>query len=57
LAGWTRSRGSKANPSTDSSVFSVNKARKAEGEIRKSEILFRFPHSDFRFFLKSLKEA
>jgi hypothetical protein len=50
LAGWTRSRGSKANLGTDSSAFLVNEDRKAEGEIRKSEILFRFPHSNFRFF-------
>jgi len=50
LAGWIRSRGSKANLGTDSSVFSVNEDRKAEGEIRKSETLFRFPPSGFRFF-------
>jgi hypothetical protein len=33
LAGWTRSRGSKANLITDSSLFLVNEDRKAEGEI------------------------
>jgi len=47
LAGWIRSRGSKANRTTDSSVFSINEARKAEGEIRKSEIFFLFQISAF----------
>jgi len=42
--------GSKANRTTDSSLFSVNEDGKAEGEKRKSENLFRFPHSDLRFF-------
>jgi hypothetical protein len=50
LAGWTRSCGSKANLGTAGSEFSINEDRKAEGEIRKPEILFRFPHSNFRFF-------
>jgi len=49
LAGRIRSHGSKANRTTDGSLFSVNEDGKAEGEKRKSENLFRFPHSDLRF--------
>jgi len=50
LAGRIRSHGSKANRTADGSLFSVNEDGKAEGEKRKSENLFRFPHSDLRFF-------
>jgi hypothetical protein len=56
LASRIRSRGSKANLRTDGSLASVKEDKKAEGEIRKSELFFRFPLSDFRFFSKSLKE-
>lgn len=38
-----------ANLSTDSFVFSVNEDGKAESEIRKSELFFRFLLSAFRF--------
>jgi len=49
MAGWIRLRESKANLSTDGSVFSVNEDGKAESEIRKSELFFRFLLSAFRF--------